>query len=83
VLGVEARRGYFPAVTDHWPSPREAFKPLRGFAMPAKTKATVAFGLGVPGKGRIRLADVRVAYRQDGKDYELRIARPAVLRISR
>jgi hypothetical protein len=82
LLGVAARRGYFPAVGDRWPSPREAFRPLDGFVILPKTKATIAFGLGVPGKGRIRLADVRLGYRQDGNDHELPIGRPAVLRIA-
>lgn len=81
LLGVEARRGYFPAVDDRWPSPKAAFRPLRGFVLPPRTKATIAFGLQVDAAGRVPLAGVRLGYRQGGVTYVLRVRAPAVLRV--
>jgi hypothetical protein len=81
VLGFEARRGYFPAIEDHWPSPKSAFRRLDGFVMQPHTKATIAVGVRTAAGGRVRLSGVRLRYRQDGLTHELAVGAPAVLRV--
>lgn len=79
VIGAEVRPGHFATVDDRWPSPRAAFRPLNGFVIPRRTKATIAFGLAISRRGRFPLDGVEVRYRQAGKRHVLRIASPAVL----
>jgi hypothetical protein len=78
-IGSAARRGYFPAVDDTWPSPKEAFRPLNGFVMLPHTKATIALGLAVTRQGRFTISGVRVRYRQEGDLHEEPVGARAVI----
>jgi hypothetical protein len=78
-IGVEIRPGFFPTVDDTWPSPRHAYVPVQGYVVTPGRKATIAFGFDLPLRGVWRMGDVRIAYRENDHEHELRVGPTARL----
>lgn len=77
VLGERARIGKVVTVDDAYPGPPGPFRRLEGFEIPPNRAATIGFGLALPATGVVALEDVRVSYRENGDDHELRAGHTA------
>lgn len=82
VLGVRARIGRVVTVDDEFPGPPGPFRQLEGFRIPPNRGATIGFGLKLPARGPVALTDVRVTYRENGDDHELRAGHTARICVS-